>query len=204
MKRSNVLLGSRRLKKTGDKPLGEGDEDDWDYQDDLLLPNKVAVADDNNAYRLFGDRIFCAPQEDILEGTSSSYFCLSCVSYLSSELYIFLGCPRLSSLVREDYKTSGELPHSKIGPDTRHLILERLPLFLHELPQSRTKVAFNWLNEDKNFVVKVFGRLSITKSLHHGDIRHSESHEASAVAKREGRGPIELWLAGNTQVEMYE
>ena len=76
MKRSNVLLGSRRLKKTGDKPLGEGDEDDWDYQDDLLLPNKVAVADDNNAYRLFGDRIFCAPQEDILEGTSPIHFCM--------------------------------------------------------------------------------------------------------------------------------
>lgn len=69
MKRSNVLLGSRRLKKTGDKTSGEGDEDDWDDQDDLLPPNKVAVADDNNAYRLFGDRIFCAPQEDILEGT---------------------------------------------------------------------------------------------------------------------------------------
>lgn len=201
MKRSNVLLG---LKKTGDKTSGEGDEDDWDYQDDLLPPNKVAVADDNNAYRLFGDRIFCAPQEDILEGTSSSCFGLSCVSYLLLELYLFLGSPRLSSLVREDYRTSGELSHSRIGPDTRHLILERLPLFLHELPQSRTKVTFNWLNEDKNFVVKVFGRLSITKSLHHGDIRHSESHEASAVAKREGRGPIELWLAGNTQVEMYE
>lgn len=204
MKRSNVLLGSRRLKKTGDKTSGEGDEDDWDYQDDLLPPNKVAVANDNNAYRLFGDRIFCAPQEDILEGTLSTCLGLSCVSYLSLELYLFLGSPRLSSLVKEDYRTSGELPHSRIGPDTKHLILERLPLFLHELPQSRTNVTFNWLNEDKNFVVKVFGKLFITKSLHHGDIRHSESHEASAVAKREGRGPIELWLAGNTQVEMYE
>ena len=204
MKRSNVLLGLRRLKKTGDKTSGKGGEDNRDYQDDLLSPNKVVVVDDINAYRLFGDRIFCAPQEDILEGTSSSCFGLSWVSYLSLELYLFLGSPRLSSLVREDYRTSGELSHSRIGPDTRHLILERLPLFLHELPQSRTKVTFNWLNEDKNFVVKVFGRLSITKSLHHGDIRHSESHEASAVAKREGRGPIELWLAGNTQVEMYE
>ena len=69
MKRSNVLLGSRRVKKDGGKASNEGDEDDWDLKDDLLQPNKVAVADDTNAYQLFGDRIFCAPQEDILEGT---------------------------------------------------------------------------------------------------------------------------------------
>jgi len=115
-----------------------------------------------------------------------------------------LGSPRLSSLVREDYKTTSEMPSSKIGAEIRHLILERLPLFLHEHPQSRTKVSFNWLNEEKNFIVKVFGKLSVTKSLYHGDIRYSESHEASAVAKREIKGPIELWLAGNTQVDMYE
>lgn len=69
MKRSNVLLGSRRVKKDGGKTSNEGDEDDWDLQDDLLQPSKVAIADDINTYQLFGDRIFCAPQEDILEGT---------------------------------------------------------------------------------------------------------------------------------------
>jgi hypothetical protein len=69
MKRSNVLLGSRREKKDGGKALSDGDEDEWDLQDDLLQPDKVAIADDTNAYQLFGDRIFCAPQEDILEGT---------------------------------------------------------------------------------------------------------------------------------------
>jgi len=68
MKRSNMLLGSRRVKEGG-KTSSEGDEDDWDFQDDLLQPSKVAIADDTNAYQLFGDRIFCAPQEDILEGT---------------------------------------------------------------------------------------------------------------------------------------
>jgi len=125
-------------------------------------------------------------------------------SYLLLELYLSLGSPRLSALVKEKYETSREEPYSKIGPDARHLILERLPLFLHEHPQSRTKVSFNWLNEEKNFVVKVFGKLLVTKSLHHGDIRNSEKHEASAVAKREGKGPIELWLAGNTQLDMYE
>lgn len=69
MKKSKMVLGSRRVKKSGDKASSEGDEDDWDLQDDLLQPSKVAIADDTNTYQLFGDRIFCAPQEDILEGT---------------------------------------------------------------------------------------------------------------------------------------
>jgi hypothetical protein len=120
------------------------------------------------------------------------------------ELYLFLGSPRLSSLVKEYYRTSGEAPYSKIGAEVRHLILERLPLFLHEHPQSGIKVSLDWLNKEKNFIVRVFGKLLVTKSLHYGDIRDSRSHETSAIAKREGNGPIELWLAGNKQVNMYE
>ena len=76
MKRSPVLLGSRRLKRN--KPAtvkkqpedlgGDLEEEDWDYQYDLLTPDKVVVADDTHAYQLFGDVIFSAPQEDLLEG----------------------------------------------------------------------------------------------------------------------------------------
>ncbi len=120
------------------------------------------------------------------------------------ELYLFLGSPRLSSLVNENYRTSGEVPYSRMGIETRRLILERLPLFLHEHTQSRTEVLFSWLHKEKNIIVRVFGKLLVTKSLHHGDIHNSKSHEASAVAKREGKGPIELWLAGNKPVDMYE
>jgi hypothetical protein len=69
MKGSNVLLGSRRVKRGGGKASGEGNQEDWDFQDDLLHPNEVAIVDDTNAYRLFGHSIFCAPPEDILEGT---------------------------------------------------------------------------------------------------------------------------------------
>jgi hypothetical protein len=120
------------------------------------------------------------------------------------ELYLFLGSPRLSSLVKEYYKTSGEARYSKIGAEVRHLILERLPLFLHEHPQSGIEVPLKWLNKEKNFIVRVFTKLLVSKSLHHGDVSVSRSHEASAVAKREGSGPIELWLAGNKEVNMYE
>ena len=59
-----MLLGTRRVKEGGGKASCNGS------QDDFLQANKVAIVDDINAYRLFGDRIFCAPQEDILEGTN--------------------------------------------------------------------------------------------------------------------------------------
>jgi Protein of unknown function (DUF3684) len=69
MKRSNIVLGSRRVKKSGDKASSEGDEDDWDVQDELLQAKQVVIVDDTSAHQLFGDRIFCAPQENMLEGT---------------------------------------------------------------------------------------------------------------------------------------
>jgi hypothetical protein len=68
MKGPDLLLGSRRVKKDGGKALSEGNQEDRDFQNDFLPPNEVAIVDDADAYRLFGDRIFCAPQEDILEG----------------------------------------------------------------------------------------------------------------------------------------
>lgn len=120
------------------------------------------------------------------------------------ELYHYLGSPRLSSLIDDVYKTSGEVPYSKTGAQTRRLILERLPLFLRDHPQSRTKVPLNWLNEGNNFIVKVFGKLLVTKSLRHGNILDSKSLEAFAIAKREGSGPIELWLDGYQQVNWHE
>ena len=76
MKRSPMLLGSRRVKKaklsTSKKPVddlaGDLEEENWEYQYDLLTPDKVVIADETNAYQLFGDVIFTAPQEDLLEG----------------------------------------------------------------------------------------------------------------------------------------
>ncbi len=85
-------------------------------------------------------------------------FGLSSVTHLLLELYLFL-----SSLVKEYYRTSGEAPYSTIGADVGHLILERLPLFLHEHPQSGITVSLNWLNKEKNFIVRVFGKLLVTK-----------------------------------------
>lgn len=71
MKVSPILLGMRRQKTSktpSDKAsLAEWDEDGWENLHDLRKPNEIVIADDTNAYQLFSDSIFAAPQEDILE-----------------------------------------------------------------------------------------------------------------------------------------
>lgn len=120
------------------------------------------------------------------------------------EFYVELGSPRMSALVREDYKTSAEIKDAKVGKEIRALILERLPLFLHEHTHARTRVNHSWLSNEKNFIVRTYGKLTVTKHLNFGSTRLSRNQDASAAARRQGHGPIELWLAGNAQVDMYE
>ncbi|KAJ7675084.1 hypothetical protein B0H17DRAFT_1170632 [Mycena rosella] len=181
MKKAPILLGSLR------RGAGDVDDEERDLQYDLKRPDQIVIADDNNALQNFGDSLFTAPQEDILE-----------------EFYALLGSRRLSSLVKEEYKTSAEIPASRTAAEIRALILERLPLFLHEHTHARTRVTYNWLNSEAHFIVTSFGKLSVTKTLVLGELRKSRTQEASAVAKRIGAGPIQLWLAGNSQVDMYE
>ena len=52
--------------------------------------------------------------------------------------------------------------------------------------------------------MKVFENITVTKSLHHGDVRKSMSYDTSAAAKREGSGPIELSLTGGEKLNMHE
>ena len=93
---------------------------------------------------------------------------------------------------------------NKSAADIRTLLLERLPLFLHEHTHTRTKVSLSWLSSEQHFKVKVFGKLTVVKSLSFGDHTLTKEQDASAAAKRVGHGPIELWLSGSTQVDMYE
>ena len=61
-----------------------------------------------------------------------------------------------------------------------------------------------WLNDERNFIVQTFREVTVTRSINFGGVKSSRSTKASAVAKREGRGEIQLWLAGNMEVDMYE
>lgn len=115
-----------------------------------------------------------------------------------------LGSPRMSTMVKEEYKITTEIKEAKIAQDIRALILERLPLFLHEHTHAKPRVQYSWLNNEKNFIVRTFGKLVVTKSLGFGTTRLSRSYDTSAITKRNSFGAVELWLAGNSQVDMYE
>ena len=76
LKNAEVLVGSRRIRRqrsdgTTD-PLGY--EEDWDVEYSLLAPNQVAIADDMITLQQFGEEIFCAPQEEILESEHNSIY----------------------------------------------------------------------------------------------------------------------------------
>lgn len=119
-------------------------------------------------------------------------------------LYRTLGSRKLTVHVKEEYQTTAEIPNAKRSTEIHELVLERLPLFLYEHTHSRTRVSMNWMATPGNCIVKTFGKIAVQRQLRFGDLRMTKSHEVSAIAKRMGSGPIQLWVAGNTQVDMYE
>ncbi|KIK67000.1 hypothetical protein GYMLUDRAFT_843929 [Collybiopsis luxurians FD-317 M1] len=184
-KKSQVLLAiHRRIDKS--KKDVDGD-DDWEVQYDLKRPDEIVIADDSNALQLFGEQLFVAPQEDILEA-----------------FYLTLGSKRLTTLVQEDHEVTSEIKNSPRAVNLRAHILERLPLFLHEHTHARTKASFSWLNSDNNFVVRSFGKISVVKSLKFGTLNLSKRQAASAVGPRVSRGPLQIWLANDVEPDMYE
>ncbi|KAG2015943.1 hypothetical protein CC2G_009161 [Coprinopsis cinerea AmutBmut pab1-1] len=186
MKRNPILLAMQRKAKSSKKESKDLEEEEWDISYDLKKGDQIVVVDDTAAYQVFGEDLWTAPQEDILEG-----------------FYIHLGSHKLSSLVREEHRISKEIPNHKQAAAIRSLVLERLPLFLHEHTHTRPKVSLTWLAAPNNFIVRAFGTLSIIKTLRLGTLVREHRSEASAVARRES-GSIQLWIAGNTAVDHYE
>jgi hypothetical protein len=204
MKRSPVLLGTQRKRRSAKlQHQDQEDEDGWDYAYDLLRPNEVIIADDTYSYQLFGDKIFTCPQEDLLEGILDASAKDKILTRVT-DFYAELGSGRLSRLVKEEYETTTEIRNARKAEETRSRILERLPLFLHGHTHAQTRVSFAWLSKEQNFVVRVFGSVAVRKSLFYANKNMVEKQDASAVALRDGRGPIQLYLGGNVAVDMFE
>lgn len=70
MRKSPVFLGMKRKPRKLHKSGDDWDEEEWEIIYDLKRPSEIVIADDTNAYQAFGDSLFAAPQEDILEGTT--------------------------------------------------------------------------------------------------------------------------------------
>ena len=61
--------------------------------------------------------------------------------------YASLGSYRLSALVKEEYSPIGAVKNEALASDIRKLVLERLPLFLHERTQTRILLTPEWLSK---------------------------------------------------------
>ncbi|GJJ14590.1 hypothetical protein Clacol_008856 [Clathrus columnatus] len=206
MKKVPCLVGSRRISLKGQSPVtkskkdvsrigGESDdEDEKKLEHELLLPSQIAIVDDLSAHIMF-DIVFTAPQEDNLE-----------------HLYISLGSPLISSIVKEEYRPSMEIRDSQRANEMRRLVLERLPLFLHERTpgygaQGKSAFSYSWLNTPGNFIVIEVGKLVLIRSLQFSGNRSVKQQEVSATASQtgsRGKGPVQMWIAGNSQVDLYE
>jgi len=121
------------------------------------------------------------------------------------DFYIRLGSKRLSTLVKDEYRSGPESPNSKRGSDLRALILERLPLFLHEHTHAKLQIQSQWLNSPANFMVRAFNKLEVTKSLRFNTISDSRRQDAYSVAIRKSKSaPLELWIADNQKADYFE
>ena len=69
LKNAGILVGTRRIRKQRSEAAADiiDDQEEWDLVYRLLTPNEVAIADDMITLQQFGEAVFCAPQEDILE-----------------------------------------------------------------------------------------------------------------------------------------
>lgn len=100
---------------------------------------QILIVDDAHSNSLFGHEIWGAPQEDVIE-----------------HFYEKLGSKRLSSLIYEEYKhVPSQNQSAKRAQDTRALVLERLPLFLHEHTHMKTLIKPEWLAQDAHFQVSI-------------------------------------------------
>ncbi|KAH6912025.1 hypothetical protein BKA70DRAFT_1266286 [Coprinopsis sp. MPI-PUGE-AT-0042] len=179
---SPFLLAIRQENKTGSK-----DEGITTYH--LKAATQIIVVDDIACYRLFKfeKELFTAPQEDVLE-----------------RFYFHLGSRKLSKSVQSKCHTSGEIINSEEADAIRNLVLERLPLFLHENTLAKPTLAAQW---DRKFVVRAFQTLEITKTLQIGsNITKpwpSKRAAKSAAAIRINE-ILELRICTKAAVDFYE
>ena len=68
-----------------------------------------------------------------------------CSCAIIRRLYSALGSPRLGQLIKEEYRPVGEIKDAPDAAKIRKLVLERLPLFLHERNQTRVLIRPEWM-----------------------------------------------------------
>ncbi|KAG8892545.1 hypothetical protein FRB99_002633, partial [Tulasnella sp. 403] len=167
MKQTPFLLANQKVRKSSKDPsttttgddLEEGEYEDVHY---LLKPSQ----DDATALSLFRDVIFGAPEDGILEA-----------------FYHKLGVRQLSSLISDEWQPlQVEIVETPSARKTRHLVIERFPLFVDERI-SRSRVKADWLGVGNHFVVRSCGKLIHSRTLDFGGRRITRVQNVSASSE---------------------
>ena len=76
MRHSSCLLGAQRKVRKKQRTAADADDfedDEWEVVYHFRKPNEIVIADDTQNLRAFGESLFTAPQEDILEGSQAVF-----------------------------------------------------------------------------------------------------------------------------------
>lgn len=124
---------------------------------------------------------------------------------LLEEFYSRLGSPLLSTLVKEEYKVAG-IPQSNTerARGLRHLVLERLALFLSERNRSSSDLTLEHLKQEGNFQVLETQSVNLRRTFKHGQMERTNLQEISAAAIKARGNVVSLYLSRSVELDMYE
>ncbi|KAG0706644.1 hypothetical protein DFH29DRAFT_900624 [Suillus ampliporus] len=176
MRTAPIFLGYRR----GKSHDGYSQEADMF---ELCKAEEVLVADDMESRRTFGDCIYIAPQEELLE-----------------KFYSEMHVKSLSSCIKYTVDPDKELLHAPKAEALRSSIIDKIPIFLHEFDEQRFRKGMRLLrwHDESQFFVRACRKLDVTKRLefvHATGLRGREAHPTELSAETQFKEGVNvLWI----------
>ncbi|KAK8101188.1 HATPase domain-containing protein [Apiospora kogelbergensis] len=186
MKASRFLLASKEISTPKEKLVDVDEEEAPIKQYQLAAPSEIVILDDYIGYRLFKDRLICAPEEDSLEA-----------------FYTALGSQPLGSLVSEDLKVGAHNEKQEGAVWLRKHVLERSKIFIHEYSKyTRDPIKHDakWL--EKNLTVAVVRSVALRRTLRGTGQTHTE--DRSAASARTANGWVLYVASKSSRPDMYQ
>ncbi|KAF5247866.1 hypothetical protein FANTH_6147 [Fusarium anthophilum] len=185
MRTAPFLLAYKELAPPKGKSDDLDEEDEPIRQYQLASAGQVVILDDIISYRLFKDRLICAPEEDALE-----------------EFYLALGAQKLSSIVQEEVRIGSQSDKQKAALSLRKHVVERSKIFLFEYTNYRRdaiKHDVKWL--DKNLTVHIVRSVALRRTLKGQHQTHTEKR--SAASEKTINGWV-LYVSDESKPDMYQ
>lgn len=185
MRTAPFLLAYKELAPPKGKSDDLEEEDEPIRQYQLASAGQIVILDDIISYRLFKDRLICAPEEDALE-----------------EFYLALGAQKLSSVVQEEVRIGPHSDKQKAALSLRKHVVERSKIFLFEYTNYRRdaiKHDVRWL--DKNLTVHIVRSVALRRTLKGQYQTHTEKR--SAASEKTSNGWV-LYVSDESKPDMYQ